>query len=377
MMKTVFISNYFNHHQKAFSEAFFRLTDGNYTFVSTGEMSEMRKKLGYKEEIAEYVKKAADSEKEISEADMIIGYSFSGEMLDAAKNGKKLLYRCTERFFKQTPSKISLLPRYVKQHILFPERARIYLLCASAYTAADAASLGLCRDRAYKWGYFPETKKYDIKKLISEKNKTEILWCGRFLSWKHPEDAVAAVEKLKNDGISFVLKFVGSGEKENELRNAVKEKGLEENVVFLGSMHPDEVRTEMEKASVFIATSDFREGWGAVLNEAMNSGCAVVASHAAGSTPFLVKEGENGFIYKSGDVNSLYGKIKKLLLSQALAAKFGKEAYKTITETWNAEVAAERLIKLSETILAGEKSPDLYPDGPCSKAEILKNDWYI
>ena len=376
MIKTVFISNFFNHHQCPFSDVMKKYTENNHTFVATGEMPEMRINLGYEEIKRNYVKKIGDAQKEIDEADVIIGSAFSKEMLDAAKNGEKLLYRCTERFFKQTPSKISLLPRYVKQHILFPESARIYLLCASAYTAADAASLGLCRGRAYKWGYFPETKKYDIKKLISEKNKTEILWCGRLLSWKHPEDAVAAAEKLKNDGISFVLKFVGSGEKENELRNAVKEKGLEENVVFLGNMHPGEVRTEMEKASVFLVTSDFREGWGAVLNEAMNSGCAVVASHAAGSTPFLVKDGENGFVYRSGDADSLYGKIKKLLLSPTLAESFGEEAYKTVTEMWNAEVAAERLIKLSETILSGEKSPDLYPDGPCSKAEILKNNWY-
>ena len=376
MIKTVFISNFFNHHQCPFSDEMQRLSNNNYTFVSTEEMPEMRKQIGYREIPRDYVKKIGDARKEIDEAQVVIGTSFSRKMLTASKKGEKVLFRCAERFLRKPMSQFSIFLRFIKQNILFPESAQIYFLCSSAYTATDAATLGLCKSRAYKWGYFPETKKYDIKKLIAEKNKTEILWCGRFLSWKHPDDALAAAEKLKNDGIPFTLKFIGSGEMEEELRRLVKEKGLENNVVSLGNMHPEEVRAEMEKTSVFIATSDFWEGWGAVLNEAMNSGCAVVASHAAGSTPFLVKDGENGFIYKSGDVNSLYEKIKKLLLSPELSEKFGEKAYKTITETWNAEVAAKRLIKLSEKILSGDKSPDLYPDGPCSKAEILENNWY-
>ncbi len=49
---------------------------------------------------------------------------------------------------------------------------------------------------------------------------------------------------------------------------------------MLGAMSPDKVRAYMERADVFLFTSDFNEGWGAVLNESMNSGCAVVASHA-------------------------------------------------------------------------------------------------
>ena len=40
-----------------------------------------------------------------------------------------------------------------------------------------------------------------------------------------------------------------------------------------------------------------------------------------------------------------------------------------------ADIAAQRLITLSETLISG-KTPELYSDGPCSKAEILKNNWY-
>ena len=49
-----------------------------------------------------------------------------------------------------------------------------------------------------------------------------------------------------------------------------------------------------------------QEGWGAVLNEAMNSGCACIASHAIGSAGFLIEHGENGFVYRDGDMDDFY-----------------------------------------------------------------------
>ena len=86
----------------------------------------------------------------------------------------------------------------------------------------------------------------------------------------------------------------------------IREKKLEDCVHMLGAMSPDEVRKHMEQANIFLFTSDRNEGWGAVLNEAMNSGCAVVASHAIGSVPYLIKNGNNGYIYENeGQLHSL------------------------------------------------------------------------
>lgn len=61
---------------------------------------------------------------------------------------------------------------------------------------------------------------------------------------------------------------------------------LNDYVTFTGPVQSDKVRGFMERAGIFLFTSDRQEGWGAVLNESMNSGCAVVASHAIGSVPF-------------------------------------------------------------------------------------------
>ena len=76
------------------------------------------------------------------------------------------------------------------------------------------------------------------------------------------------------------------GEMEEQLHNMIRDKSLEDCVEMPGAMKASEVRSYMEKADIYLFTSDFNEGWGAVLNESMNSGCAVVASHAIGSVRF-------------------------------------------------------------------------------------------
>ena len=61
---------------------------------------------------------------------------------------------------------------------------------------------------------------------------------------------------------------------EQQLRQMIHDKQLDDCVSMLGAMSPEKVRDYMEAADIFLFTSDFNEGWGAVLNEAMNSSCA-------------------------------------------------------------------------------------------------------
>lgn len=80
-------------------------------------------------------------------------------------------------------------------------------------------------------------------------------------------------------------------------------------------------------------TSDFNEGWGAVLNEAMNSGCAILASHAIGAVPYLLKDGENELIYQNDNFDDLMNKVKKLVESKELRRLLGKNAFNSIKYT--------------------------------------------
>lgn len=318
------------------------------------------------------------SEKLIMESDVvIIGNTNDKPILSRLKSGK-LTFRAHERWYRK---KLSLMkrPRAIVGGWIHHSRFKnLYLLCASGYTSFDAGRALCFRNKAFKWGYFPEIKRYEDFSDNTERKKypSSILWVARLIDCKHPELPIRIARRLKNEGYKFDLKLIGTGELENDLRRMIDDYGLQDCVHMLGFMKPEQVRLHMEASQIFLFTSDRNEGWGVVLNEAMNSGCAVVASHAIGAVPYLIKDGENGLIYTDGDEEELYRKVKMLLDDSELCYLYGKTAYKTIVDEWNAEVAAERFVNLAEHILSGDAQPDLYASGPCSKAEIIKDDWY-
>lgn len=386
-MKIAVYSNFFNHHQRPLSEALRNILGTGFIFVETEPISQERLALGWKQEKTDYtIQTYEDPEKEAYaktialDADAIIIGSAPDEYMVQRLKKNKLTFRYAERFYKQGLCKKNILHAACGawlHHGRF-QKYPLYMLCASAYTAWDCSIFGNYKNRTYKWGYFTELKKYDIEALFAEKSKNErvsILWAGRFLDLKHPEAAVLLAEQLRADGYEFELNIIGSGDLEQQLRDMISEKQLSEMIHMLGSMKPEEVRRHMERADIFLFTSDFNEGWGAVLNEAMNSGCAVVASHAIGSVPFLVKHRENGVIYRNGDQEALHAEVRALLDDPQMRKSYGANAYKTILETWNAEVAAERFIKMCEEISA-HGSCDLFEDGPCSRAPVIKNNWF-
>jgi glycosyltransferase involved in cell wall biosynthesis len=212
--------------------------------------------------------------------------------------------------------------------------------------------------------------------LIVKKQKASIIWVARLIDWKHPEICVEVAKRLKLDGYNFNLNMIGTGELEKDIQQLIEKEKLVDCVKMLGSMKPDQVREHMEKSQIFMFTSDRGEGWGAVLNESMNSACAVVASHAIGSVPFLIDDAKNGYIYKDGDVDDLYKKIKLLLDNDAVRDKISKNAYYTMISEWNAENAVNKLLSLVEHILTGEKDSKLFTEGVCSKAKAIKDNWY-
>ncbi len=346
----------------------------DYRFIAAEAMSEERRNLGWGDEALPDYAIRLDGESEelcrklIREADAVIAGSAPEKLLRERIAAGKLLFRYSERPLKHGSEPLKYLPRLIKWHLLNPPGKPIYLLCAGAYASADYARFGLFRGKCFQWGYFPPTMRYNIGELMERKDPGTILWCGRFLDWKHPDDVILAAKRLKDEGLSFRLQLIGTGPMEQRLRELVEQNQLSDSVSFCGVMSPDEVRRYMERAGIFVISSDRQEGWGAVVNEAMNSGCAVAAGDAAGSVPYLIRDGENGRVYASGSVDALAEILRELLEKPEQQKSLGPAACRTITELWNAELAAERFLILTGRLLSGRDAV-LFSSGPCSRAD--------
>ena len=372
-----FFSNFINEHQIPFCNAMYKKTNGEFRFVATEPIWQERLDMGFKDQSDDYpyVIKSFESDGDYDEAirlgyesDVVIIGSAPDVFIEKRLADNKLTFRYYERFFKEGRWRI-LDPRVLRARYLSDIRYRkknLHMLCASAYTAPDCRFVFAYPNKIYKWGYFPEVKEYDdIQSVIAKKKKNAILWVGRLINWKQPEEAILLAERLKNEGVGFDLSIIGIGDMEKMLAEMIRSKGLQDRVHMLGAMPPEKVRAYMEQSEIYLFTSDQNEGWGAVLNEAMNSACAVVACREIGSVPYLIEDGVNGFIYDKRGKNSLYSHVKRLIEDKELRERVQRNAYDTMKHVWNAESATDRLLHLIDCIQKGTETG--YTSGPCSR----------
>jgi glycosyltransferase involved in cell wall biosynthesis len=382
-MQVTFYSNFLNHHQLPFCMEMQKHLGDYFRFVATSPIPQERLDLGYSDMNKKYpfVITTYDNQDNKAEAmrlaidsDVIITGSAPEKYVSERIKSNKITFRYSERIYRRglwryfSPRGLFYM---LTQHTRY-RKLNLYMLCASAYTAGDFSMLGAYKDKFYKWGYFPEVISYDIDKLMNQKKhpKIQILWCARFLKLKHPEKVLFLAKYLKAKSYNFHINIIGIGELEQMLKDAVNRDRLQDCISMPGSMPPENVRKYMDDANIFLFTSDYNEGWGAVLNESMNSGCAVVASHAIGSVPFLLKHNENGLIYKNDNIKDFYCQVEKLINDEHLRDKLGRNAYLTLNKVWNAEVATQNFLDLCRSLLNGGENT--VKEGPCSKAAPIK-----
>jgi len=248
----------------------------------------------------------------------------------------------------------------------------VYLLCYGAYVPSDFQIIRAYPGKMYRFGYFPETKIFEGDSLFEGKpslDTVHIVWAGRFMPLKHPEFVTRLAKELKEKGHAFHIHFVGSGEMEEEILRQREEWNLTKEITMYGFRSPAEVREIMEKSHIHLFTSNHLEGWGAVVNEAMNSGCAEVANSQAGAVPFLIKHGKNGLIYKDGSYEDFKACVFSLFTDKEKITKYGKAAYETIVTEWNAENAVKQILRFYENWKKGVVDPP--ESGPLSVAPVI------
>ncbi len=378
----VFVSNYLNHHQAMVSDELYELSDHQYKFVSTTHIPQFRVKLGYSDfSDRPYLLKSYENPKNGSQAMELVRNAdvaiFGGGkspkyQLERLREGK-FSFEVSERWLKR--GWINLLsPRLLKNmwyyHTLFHDKP-LYKLCSSAYAAGDQYLLHSFKDKCYKWGYFTKVDEWNIEEHFRQQvdGIVRIMWCARYLDWKHPELPLRLAQQLKAKGYRFIIDMYGSGVELESTKKLCTHLGVEDAVNFVGNKPNDEILRDMRDHDIFLFTSDKQEGWGAVLNEAMSNGCTVVASDAIGSVPFLVKDGVNGYTFKSKNLESLYDKVIKLIESPNLRKAMAIQAYHDMVNIWSPKAAAKNLLQLIDDLQHGRETSIM--NGPCSKAMPL------
>ena len=161
---------------------------------------------------------------------------------------------------------------------------------------------------------------------ISDGQAKRVIAVGR-LEWVKGYDRLLDAWKIVSDKHSdWHLDIFGVGTWEQDLKNQQKNLGLEEKL----TIHPatPAINVEYSNSSIFVGTSHF-EGFPLVLLEAMQVGLPCVAFDCPFGPSAVIKDGENGFLVKDGNIIELATKISMIIEDPDLRIRLSKEAIKT------------------------------------------------
>ncbi len=184
--------------------------------------------------------------------------------------------------------------------------------------------------RAYN--YFPEKVREkgciigNPIEITTEKQKditkNKIVTVGRLVKQKNQSLLIEAFYEINKKYPNYVLVIYGNGPLEKELKEKVKKLGLQDKVFFPGIS--DNIHKEISDAEIFVLTSNF-EGLSNAMLEAMLMGLPVITSDCAGADE-IIKEKENGLLFRVGDKEKLIEQIELLINDMKLKEKIGKNA---------------------------------------------------
>ena len=380
-MTCTFVSNYINHHQIPLCDALYKELGEDFTFIQTMPMEEERVAMGWAVDVRSlpYVSCLYESEyeclKKVAESDVaLFGWTQREELAISRLDTGKATLRVSERLYREGQWK-ALSPRGLvakyREHIKY-RKQNVCMLCAGAYTASDFKLIGAYPGKLFKWGYFTALRTYSEERLARMKPQDgtiHIVWAGRFIPLKHPEYVVRLARTLRDRGHAFYVHMLGDGELEPSVREDVESAGLSDCFRFYGYTEPEGVRDVMERCHIHLFTSNYLEGWGAVVNEGMNSGCVEVVNAQVGAAPYLIRHGENGLVYPEGDYTKMEELVIDLVEHWGERRAMGQAAYETVRDMWNADHAAKELLRFSNELLRGMALPA--QEGPLSMAPAI------
>jgi glycosyltransferase involved in cell wall biosynthesis len=171
---------------------------------------------------------------------------------------------------------------------------------------------GIREHAIYPFGYFRSYPALatDLKGS-KNKNRIEVIFAGQLIHRKGVDLLLAAMRPLFDQYPSLCLTLIGGGELLNAMQAEVTSLGLDQRIQFEGVVPPDKIRERVALADVLALPSRW-DGWGVVINEALSVGVPVIVSDRCGAAD-LVKQGINGYVFRSEDVADLRGCLSEFL----------------------------------------------------------------
>lgn len=189
------------------------------------------------------------------------------------------------------------------------------------------------------------------KELRIKENEKVIITVSRLV----PKNAVDdLIKSLKYLDLPAKLLILGVGPLQKKLKNLVKKLNLENKVLFLGLIPPNEVPKYLAISDVFIRPS-ISEGFGNVFVEAMVAGVPIIGTPVGGISDFL-EDNKTGLFCQPRNPKTIVQAVERIFKDKKLNNRLIENGKKLVEEKYDWNLIAQKMGVIFNQVISGSRN---------------------
>ncbi len=179
---------------------------------------------------------------------------------------------------------------------------------------------------------------YNSYKTVKTYETIDITYIGTLGKHKGVDTLINAVKNINNENIR--LHIIGKGYDEEEFKEIADG---DSRIIFHGFVDNKDILKYYEITNILVIPSICYDNSPLVVYESFSTGTPVIGS-CIGGIPELIEENYNGFLFESGDSNSLKEKLVKVINDKELLTKLENNAFNSLPEN-SMEIMVNKIIE--------------------------------
>jgi glycosyltransferase involved in cell wall biosynthesis len=216
-------------------------------------------------------------------------------------------------------------------------------ICLTGFFKKKILEVGIPEEKIYLRPNFIDAPPLDANS--HQQGDGYALYLGRLSNEKGIRTLIRAFENLPE----VSLKIVGTGPLEPEVREYVRAKDLR-NIEFLGFKSGEEKWQLIRNCHFAVVPSEWYENFPIVALEYFAAAKPVIASRIGG-LPYVVEEGQTGYLFEPGNADDLIATVKRLRSSPAAGATMGRLGRQLVETKYGPEASYNTLMQIFHKVL--------------------------
>jgi phosphatidyl-myo-inositol dimannoside synthase len=211
--------------------------------------------------------------------------------------------------------------------------------------------VGFQADCIFNWAYF--TNRFDHPIVMHPKStKIKIFYAGRFSPEKGVVPMIEAIKAMPDSNIE--LHLAGGGPQQSMVEALIAGST---NITLHGMLPMNVVTTLLTEMDYLIVPSTGKDGWAAVVNEALNVSTPCIVSRNAGAASLIVSE-RLGYTYDPLKENALIDILKMISKEQLVPDVKQREWIRQHAAKFSPQAGARYLKEIIDHVFLGGKRPE-------------------